>query len=123
MFVIAAGHAGALAQPSQTRVLEIILGSVRRRDPVGRRRIGARAAGAVRAGNAGLVPNLPGLVWTPQSRRTLNPSHATSFLTSHGAAALPIRGGGLPAIAGAEARYAGMGHFGRRAIRIAWTPA
>jgi len=50
----------------------------------------------------------------------LNPQHAYGFLTSHGIASFVVLGSVLLAITGAEALYADMGHFGKRAIRIAW---
>ena len=50
----------------------------------------------------------------------LNPVHALHFLTAHGAASFLVLGSVLLAITGAEALYADMGHFGKRAIRIAW---
>jgi KUP system potassium uptake protein len=50
----------------------------------------------------------------------LNPAHALYFVTAHGAASFLVLGSVLLAITGAEALYADMGHFGKRAIRIAW---
>ena len=50
----------------------------------------------------------------------LNPMHALRFTTSHGFASFIVLGAVLLAITGAEALYADMGHFGKRAIRIAW---
>jgi KUP system potassium uptake protein len=50
----------------------------------------------------------------------LNPLHALHFLTAHGAASFLVLGSVLLAITGAEALYADMGHFGKRAIRVAW---
>jgi KUP system potassium uptake protein len=50
----------------------------------------------------------------------LDPSHALRFATSHGYASFVVLGSVLLAITGAEALYADMGHFGKRAIRIAW---
>ena len=57
---------------------------------------------------------------TPASSRALNPSHALHFATAHGFASFVVLGSVLLAITGAEALYADMGHFGKRAIRIAW---
>ena len=56
----------------------------------------------------------------PSILAALNPLHAVSFLTSHGVASFLVLGSVLLAITGAEALYADMGHFGKRAIRIAW---
>jgi KUP system potassium uptake protein len=50
----------------------------------------------------------------------LDPAHAIRFATSHGFASFVVLGSVLLAITGAEALYADMGHFGRRAIRLAW---
>ena len=50
----------------------------------------------------------------------LDPSHALRFASSHGYASFVVLGSVLLAITGAEALYADMGHFGKRAIRIAW---
>jgi len=50
----------------------------------------------------------------------LNPLHALRFVTGHGFASFVVLGAVLLAFTGAEALYADMGHFGRRAVRIAW---
>src|SRR5689334_22251461 len=50
----------------------------------------------------------------------LNPAHALHFVTGHGFASFTALGSVLLAITGAEALYADMGHFGKRAIRLAW---
>jgi len=50
----------------------------------------------------------------------VDPMHALRFVTGHGAASFIVLGAVLLAITGAEALYADMGHFGKRAIRIAW---
>ncbi|HLX29594.1 MAG TPA: potassium transporter Kup [Casimicrobiaceae bacterium] len=50
----------------------------------------------------------------------LNPAHALTFVTAHGIASFLVLGSVLLAITGAEALYADMGHFGKRAIRVAW---
>jgi KUP system potassium uptake protein len=57
---------------------------------------------------------------SPAILEALNPVHAVRFATSHGFASFVVLGSVLLAITGAEALYADMGHFGRRAIRIAW---
>jgi KUP system potassium uptake protein len=56
----------------------------------------------------------------PAILAALDPSHAVRFATSHGYASFVVLGSVLLAITGAEALYADMGHFGKRAIRIAW---
>ena len=56
----------------------------------------------------------------PEILGALNPLLAIRFATGHGTASFVVLGSVLLAITGAEALYADMGHFGRRAIRIAW---
>jgi KUP system potassium uptake protein len=56
----------------------------------------------------------------PAILEALNPLHAFRFVTGHGFASFIVLGSVLLAITGAEALYADMGHFGKRAIRIAW---
>src|SRR5262249_43849038 len=56
----------------------------------------------------------------PVILRALDPSHAFGFVTEHGFASFVVLGSVLLAITGAEALYADMGHFGKKAIRIAW---
>jgi KUP system potassium uptake protein len=56
----------------------------------------------------------------PAILEALNPLHALQFVTSHGVASFLVLGSVLLAITGAEALYADMGHFGKRAIRVAW---
>ena len=56
----------------------------------------------------------------PSVLAALNPVHALGFVTGHGVASFVVLGAVLLAFTGAEALYADMGHFGRRAIRIAW---
>ncbi|MFV0301108.1 MAG: potassium transporter Kup [Paracoccus sp. (in: a-proteobacteria)] len=53
--------------------------------------------------------------------QALNPLNAVNFLLKNGFGALPVLGSVFLAVTGAEALYADMGHFGRRAIRTAWT--
>lgn len=53
--------------------------------------------------------------------QALNPLRAASFLTDYGIAAMPVLGSVFLAVTGAEALYADMGHFGRSAIRTAWS--
>jgi len=50
----------------------------------------------------------------------LNPAYALHFVTAHGAASFIVLSSVLLAVTGAEALYADMGHFGARAIRLAW---
>jgi len=56
----------------------------------------------------------------PVILKAVDPAYALHFVTAHGAASFIVLGSVLLAITGAEALYADMGHFGKRAIRIAW---
>ena len=60
------------------------------------------------------------IVQTPSILRAVNPVYALHFVTAHGVASFLVLGSVLLAVTGAEALYADMGHFGRRAIRVAW---
>ena len=52
--------------------------------------------------------------------QAIDPRYALHFVTGHGVASFLVLGSVLLAVTGAEALYADMGHFGKRAIRIAW---
>src|SRR5947199_146289 len=56
----------------------------------------------------------------PAILKAVDPTHALHFVTAHGFASFVVLGSVLLAITGAEALYADMGHFGKRAIRMAW---
>ena len=56
----------------------------------------------------------------PHVLAALDPLHALEFVTGYGFASFVVLGSVLLAITGAEALYADMGHFGKRAVRIAW---
>ena len=56
----------------------------------------------------------------PEILAALNPIHAWTFASGHGAASFAVLGAVLLCMTGAEALYADMGHFGRDAIRLAW---
>ena len=56
----------------------------------------------------------------PLILQAVDPRYALHFVTGHGVASFLVLGSVLLAITGAEALYADMGHFGKRAIRIAW---
>ena len=56
----------------------------------------------------------------PSVLAALDPRHALGFVTGHGFGSFVVLGSVILAITGAEALYADMGHFGKRAIRIAW---
>lgn len=61
------------------------------------------------------------IVQHPDILKALNPMFAFQFLLDRGAGVFLAIGAVVLAITGAEALYADMGHFGRSAIRIAWT--
>jgi KUP system potassium uptake protein len=56
----------------------------------------------------------------PQVLAALDPRHAIAFATEHGFASFVVLGSALLAFTGAEALYADVGHFGKRAVRLAW---
>src|SRR5438105_5103263 len=56
----------------------------------------------------------------PSILQALNPLHALGFVTGHGFASFLVLSSVLLAITGAEALYADVGHFGSRAVRVAW---
>jgi KUP system potassium uptake protein len=66
------------------------------------------------------VDGIWNIMQAPVILEALNPIYALRFATSHGVASFLVLGSVLLAITGAEALYADMGHFGKRAIRIAW---
>jgi len=57
---------------------------------------------------------------SPEVFRALNPIYGLRLLLDHPAQAAPVLGGIVLTITGAEALYADMGHFGRKAITRAW---
>ena len=56
----------------------------------------------------------------PRILKAANPWYALSFFGLHGTHSFVILGAVVLAVTGAEALYADMGHFGKRAIRLAW---
>jgi KUP system potassium uptake protein len=56
----------------------------------------------------------------PAILQAIDPTYAFHFVTGHGTASFIVLGSVLLAITGAEALYADLGHFGKRAIRLAW---
>jgi KUP system potassium uptake protein len=60
------------------------------------------------------------IIQQPSILAALNPVHALGFVTGHGFASFVVLGSVLLAITGAEALYADLGHFGKRAVRMAW---
>jgi KUP system potassium uptake protein len=57
---------------------------------------------------------------SPIVLRSFSPTHAFSFLASHGVIGLITLGAVFLAVTGAEALYADLGHFGKRPIQLAW---
>jgi len=60
------------------------------------------------------------IVENPAILVALNPVHAFRFLLENGWLAFVALGAIVLAVTGAEALYADMGHFGKRAVRLAW---
>ncbi len=60
-------------------------------------------------------------IWlNPIVLQAVNPWHAAMLFREHPAEITAVLGGAVLAITGVEAIFADMGHFGRRAIAIAW---
>ncbi|WP_260927653.1 potassium transporter Kup [Novosphingobium sp. 9] len=57
---------------------------------------------------------------TPQVLAALSPTHAVAFFLADPVLAFLALGSVILAVTGAEALYADMGHFGRRAIMVSW---
>ncbi len=63
---------------------------------------------------------LVNILENPAILAALNPLHAFRFLLENGWLAFVALGAIVLAVTGAEALYADMGHFGKRAVRLAW---
>ena len=61
-----------------------------------------------------------GISMHPQILRAVSPVYALDFVVNYPSATFYSLAGIVLAVTGAEALYADMGHFGRRAITIAW---
>jgi KUP system potassium uptake protein len=60
-------------------------------------------------------------IWkTPIVLQALNPLHGLDLLFTHPQQVTLLLGSVVLAVTGVEALYADMGHFGRRAIKVAW---
>jgi len=66
------------------------------------------------------IAGIHGIAQAPGVLAALNPLHAFAFLTGHGAASFVVLGSVVLAVTGAEALYADMGHFGKKAVRVGW---
>ncbi len=63
---------------------------------------------------------LRGIIEHPQILRALSPTYALGFMAGHFHIAFFALAAVVLSVTGAEALYADMGHFGRRAITLAW---
>jgi KUP system potassium uptake protein len=60
------------------------------------------------------------IVAKPEILAALDPRHAVWFITHHGVFGFLLFGATILCVTGAEALYADMSHFGRRAITVTW---
>jgi KUP system potassium uptake protein len=60
------------------------------------------------------------IVYNPQVLWALNPQYAVMFFVENKVAGFLALGSVVLVVTGSEALYADMGHFGKRAIRMAW---
>ncbi len=63
---------------------------------------------------------LSNIVHAPAVLRAVDPMYAVGFFAEHKGYGFLALGAVVLAVTGVEALYADMGHFGRRAIRLAW---
>ncbi|HEY5090049.1 MAG TPA: potassium uptake protein [Polyangia bacterium] len=63
---------------------------------------------------------LPWIFRHPQILAAVNPIYAVRFFLAHGVHGFLVLGSVVLCVTGGEALYADMGHFGTRAIRVAW---
>jgi KUP system potassium uptake protein len=63
---------------------------------------------------------LPWIFRHPEILYAVNPTHAVGFIAHHGLHGFLVLGSVVLCVTGGEALYADMGHFGRRAIKVAW---
>ena len=67
------------------------------------------------------IMGLAQIIHMPHVLIALNPLYGLHFFTHNGIAGFLALGSVVLAVTGAEALYADMGHFGKQAIRIAWS--
>ena len=60
------------------------------------------------------------IMQTPMVLKALNPMYALMFAVDHPGGMMVLLSAVFLALTGGEALYADMGHFGRKAVRIAW---
>jgi len=63
---------------------------------------------------------LQSIVETPRVLAAIDPTYAASFAVDHPHSAFLLLSAVFLALTGGEALYADMGHFGRKAVRLAW---
>jgi KUP system potassium uptake protein len=66
------------------------------------------------------ICGLPWILRHPQILAAANPIYGVRFFMAHGRHGFLVLGSVVLCITGGEALYADMGHFGTRAIRLAW---
>jgi KUP system potassium uptake protein len=66
------------------------------------------------------LAGFPPLLRHPEILQAVNPVHAIRFFAAHGWHGFLVLGSVVLCVTGGEALYADMGHFGTRAIRLAW---
>ena len=66
------------------------------------------------------VLGICGIVRQPSVLAAVNPLHAVRFFAANGMAGFLVLGAVFLVVTGGEALYADVGHFGTRAIRVAW---
>lgn len=66
------------------------------------------------------VLGLRGIIEHPQILRALSPTYAVGFMAGHFHVAFFALAAVVLSVTGAEALYADMGHFGRKAITVGW---
>jgi KUP system potassium uptake protein len=66
------------------------------------------------------LAGLPWMLYRPEVLTAFNPVQGLSFLVSHGMVGYLTVGAVFLAVAGAEALYPSLGHFGRKPIQTAW---
>jgi KUP system potassium uptake protein len=69
------------------------------------------------------IAGVPPLLRHPEILRAIDPRFAVGFFLAHGTHGFLLLGSVVLCVTGGEALYADMGHFGTRAIRIAWYSA
>lgn len=66
------------------------------------------------------ILGIKGILMAPEVLGAVNPIYGLKFFMANGGKGFVVLGAVFLVVTGAEALYADMGHFGRRAIRLAW---